>query len=109
MSSDDVPERDGTPAGDDASKPDEMPAGDDVPDRDETPGRDAGTAAGPDDGNGEGREWRFSVDEVGPDGVTENSSTPETEPIEPESVDLEHAVFVGVGVALTLGVLLLGF
>ncbi|WP_144923926.1 DUF7312 domain-containing protein [Halorubrum salsamenti] len=55
------------------------------------------------------REWRFAVDDVGPDGVTEDTHTPETEPIEPESIDTEHAVFVALGVVLTVGVLLFGF
>jgi hypothetical protein len=54
-------------------------------------------------------QWRFSVDEVGPGGVTEDTHTPETEPIEPGSIDLEHAVFVVLGVALTVGVLFVGF
>jgi len=43
------------------------------------------------------REWRFAVDEVGPGGVIEDTHTPETEPIEPESIDTEHAVFVALG------------
>jgi len=78
---------DGTPegAGDDAS---------DVP------------TAEPDDAES---EWRFDVDDVGPDGVTEDTATPETEPIEPGSIELEHATFVVIGVALTIGVLLFGF
>ena len=54
-------------------------------------------------------EWRFGVDDVGPDGVTEDTHTPESEPIEPESIDVEHAVFVGLGVAITVGVFLIGF
>ena len=58
---------------------------------------------------GEGTEWRFSVDDVGPDGVTEDTATPEDEPIEPGDITLEHAAFVVLGVALTVGVLLLGF
>lgn len=49
-------------------------------------------------------EWRFNVDDVGPDGVTEDTSTPG--PIEPDNVQLEHAVFVVAGVALAIGVLL---
>ncbi|WP_418282205.1 DUF7312 domain-containing protein [Halorubrum sp. DTA98] len=55
------------------------------------------------------REWRFGVDDVGPDGVTEDTATPETEPIEPGTIVPEHAVFVVLGVALTVGVLLFGF
>ncbi|SMO76534.1 DUF7312 domain-containing protein [Halorubrum cibi] len=62
-----------------------------------------------DEGDDEGREWRFSVDDVGPDGVTEDTSTPETEPIEPGSIDAEHAVFVVLGVALVVGVFVFGF
>jgi hypothetical protein len=60
---------------------------------------------GPDDGG----EWRFSVDDVGPGGVTEDTATPADEPIEPGDVDLEHAAFVVLGVALTVGILLVGF
>ena len=55
------------------------------------------------------REWRFSVDDVGPDGVTEDTATPADEPIEPGDITLEHAAFVVLGVALTVGTLLLGF
>lgn len=58
---------------------------------------------------GDEREWRFAVEDVGPDGVTEDTATPETEPIEPGSIELEHAAFVVLGVALTVGVLLFGF
>lgn len=54
-------------------------------------------------------QWRFAVDDVGPDGVTEDTHTPESEPIEPESVDIEHTVFVVLGIVLTVGVLLFGF
>ncbi|ELZ32044.1 DUF7312 domain-containing protein [Halorubrum tebenquichense] len=69
---------------------------------------DAGDGT-PGDAEGDGGEWRFSVDEVGPDGVTEDTATPESEPIEPGDVTLEHAVFVVLGVALTVGVLVVGF
>ena len=55
------------------------------------------------------RQWRFAVDDVGPDGITEDSGTPEDEPIEPESIDLENAALVALGVAITVGVLLFGF
>lgn len=48
--------------------------------------------------------WRFSVDDVGPDGITEDTSTPG--PIEPGDVQLEHAVFVVAGVALAIGFIL---
>ena len=62
----------------------------------------------PDD-DGDNGEWRFGLDDVGPDGVTEDTSTPASEPIEPGSIDAEHAVFVVLGVAITVGVLLFGF
>lgn len=51
-----------------------------------------------------GTEWRFRVDEVGPDGVTEDTST--LGPIEPGDIQLEHAIFVVAGVALAISVLL---
>lgn len=51
-------------------------------------------------------QWRFSVDEVGPDGVTEETS-PGGDPIEPEGVDPEHALFVALGVVLSLGVVVI--
>ncbi|MDZ5811040.1 hypothetical protein U4E84_06745 [Halorubrum sp. AD140] len=57
----------------------------------------------------EGRQWRFAVEDVGPDGITEDSGTPEDEPIEPGTIDVENAAFVALGVALTVGVLLFGF
>ncbi|MES3160183.1 MAG: hypothetical protein PPP55_01260 [Halorubrum sp.] len=63
----------------------------------------------PGDAGSEENEWTFAVDDVGPDGVTEDSSTPRSEPIEPGSIELEHAVFVVAGVVLTVGVLLFGF
>ncbi|WP_281194803.1 hypothetical protein [Halorubrum sp. F4] len=62
-----------------------------------------------DDGDDDGREWRFGIDDVGPDGVTEDTSTPESEPIEPGSIDAEHAAFVVLGVALVVGVFVFGF
>ncbi|MGM0448012.1 MAG: DUF7312 domain-containing protein [Methanobacteriota archaeon] len=65
---------------------------------------DAGDEAADDE-----REWRFSVDDVGPDGVTEDTATPADEPIEPGAITLEHAAFVVLGVALTVGALLVGF
>lgn len=55
------------------------------------------------------REWRFAVEDVGPDGVTEDTATSEAEPIEPGSIEFEHAAFVVLGVAITVGVLLFGF
>ncbi|WP_123619440.1 hypothetical protein [Halorubrum sp. CSM-61] len=59
--------------------------------------------------NDDESEWRFAVDDVGPGGVTEDTHTPESEPIEPGSIDAEHAVFVALGVVLTIGVLFVGF
>ncbi|WP_144799431.1 DUF7312 domain-containing protein [Halorubrum depositum] len=58
---------------------------------------------------GDERQWRFAVDDVGPDGITEDTGTPEEEPIEPGSIDLENAALVALGVAITVGVLLFGF
>jgi hypothetical protein len=58
--------------------------------------------------DGDGREWRFALDEVGPDGVTEDTATPASAPIEPESITPENAFFVLLGVVLTVGVLVLG-
>jgi len=56
------------------------------------------------------REWRCSVDEVGPEAEPDSPEPepPEPEPIEPESISLEHAVFVGLGIALTVGIILTG-
>ncbi|WP_049982591.1 hypothetical protein [Halorubrum sp. BV1] len=61
------------------------------------------------EGDEDESQWRFSVDEVGPNGVTEDTHTPADEPIEPGTIDLENAVFVALGVALTVGVFVLGF
>ncbi|GAB6879207.1 hypothetical protein JCM17823_14810 [Halorubrum gandharaense] len=93
-------------------------ADDELPDDGSTDGPTDGptdgarTVAGGDgatpDGDGES-EWRFSVDDVGPDGVTEDTATPEAEPIEPGSIELEHAALVVLGVAITVAVLLFGF
>jgi hypothetical protein len=58
-------------------------------------------------------EWRFGLDEVGPEAVEDGSDETEpggsvaggTEramPVEPGSVDLESVVFVLLGVAATL-------
>ena len=61
------------------------------------------------DDGGDESQWRFAVDDVGPDGVTEDTHTPASEPIEPESIDTEHAIFVALGVAATVGVFFIGF
>ena len=50
-------------------------------------------------------EWRFSVDDVGPEA---DPDPPEPDPIEPEPITLEHAVFVGLGIVLTVGIILTG-
>lgn len=47
-------------------------------------------------------EWRFGLDEVGED------AEPVREPIEPESISLEHVAFVLAGVIGTLALLFLG-
>ena len=92
-------------SGDDARERDSAAdAGGDAVTGDRSRANDAGG-----EGTNDGREWRFSVDEVGPDGVTEDTATPADEPIEPGDITLEHAAFVVLGVALTVGVLLLGF
>ncbi len=87
---------DGTagPAGPDGSGTDPEQSGDgnDSP----TPSPDATV-----EGESEEQEWRFAVDEVGPDGIVE----PEREPIEPESPDIENVVFVLLGVVATLALL----
>ena len=59
--------------------------------------------------DGDDREWKFGIDDVSPDGVTEDTATPEDEPIEPGDVTLEHAVFVALGVAITVGTFVFGF
>ncbi|MFD1642105.1 DUF7312 domain-containing protein [Halohasta litorea] len=60
---------------------------------------------GPAESDPEESQWRFSVDEVGPEAEPD---PPEPDPIEPESITFEHAVFVGLGVALTVGIILTG-
>lgn len=44
-------------------------------------------------------DWRFGLDEVGDD------AEPRRDPIEPESVDLENAVFVLLGVVGTVALI----
>ncbi len=51
-------------------------------------------------------DWQYDVDEIGEEATT---TRPAPEPIEPESVDLENALFVVVGVVGTILVFLLGF
>ncbi|MGM0605703.1 MAG: DUF7312 domain-containing protein [Halobacteriota archaeon] len=60
------------------------------------------------------RGWRFELDEVGPDAdrnadaganrSTQRSTDPK--PIKPESISVENAFFVTIGVALTIVVIL---
>jgi hypothetical protein len=50
-------------------------------------------------------EWRFAVDEVGPDAEPDE---PVVDPIEPEPISLEHATFVALGVLLTVAVIATG-
>lgn len=71
-------------------------------------GDESETAPGSDEmtADAEEGEWKFSIDDVGPDGVTEDTST--AGPIEPEPVKLEHALFVLMGVVFTLGILFSG-
>ena len=77
---------------------------------DDAEGPPDGADDSPDGGSDDGEsEWRFDIDDVGPDGVTEDTATPTTEPIEPGSIEFEHAAFVVLGVAITVGVLLFGF
>ncbi|MFC6615184.1 hypothetical protein ACFQAS_09515 [Halopenitus salinus] len=56
----------------------------------------------------EGSEWRFSIEEVGPDGIVEETS-PGPGPIEPESIDPVHATFVALGVVLAVAVVVTAF
>jgi hypothetical protein len=50
-------------------------------------------------------EWRYSVEDVG----SELADTVDEETmIEPESISLEHATFVALGVLLTVGVVVTG-
>ncbi|WP_348612097.1 DUF7312 domain-containing protein [Halobaculum rarum] len=50
-------------------------------------------------------EWRFGIDEVGPEAEAAREAA-RNPPIEPESIDAENALFVVAGV---LGTLLLVF
>ncbi len=53
----------------------------------------------PEEPESEESEWKYGIDDVGPEAEPE---IPEPDPIEPESVSLEHASFVVLGVVLTL-------
>lgn len=48
------------------------------------------------DSTDDDEEWTYDLDEVGPE------ATPQEPPIEPEPVDLEHAVFFLLGVGLVI-------
>lgn len=72
----------------------------DVPATDSTV-EDGGTVAGGDEAAAES-QWRFSVDDVGPDGIIET----ERRRIEPEQITVENAVFVVIGLLLGLGAIL---
>lgn len=87
---------------------DEGPAADAGDDASVSGDRSRANDAGDETGDDEA-EWRFALDDVGPDGVTEDTATPESEAIEPGNVEFEHAVFVVLGVAITVGVLVVGF
>ena len=51
-------------------------------------------------------EWRFGVDDVGPDGIVEESpAEEEMRPIEPGSPSAENIVFVLLGVLLAAGLI----
>ena len=60
---------------------------------------------GPESQSDDDHEWRFGIDDVGPEAEVDE---PEPEPIEPEPISLEHAVFVGLGIALTIGLIVTG-
>jgi hypothetical protein len=76
-------------------------------DRDPGPAPDSGPDADRDrTGGDEGTDeaiWRFGVDD---DGEVTEAERPPRPPLEPEPVELENALFVLVGVAGTLFVLL---
>ncbi|KAB1192151.1 hypothetical protein GJR96_01310 [Haloferax sp. MBLA0076] len=50
-------------------------------------------------------EWRFGIDDVGPDGIVEDTPA-EAEPIEPGKPQAENVVFVLLGVLLAVGLVL---
>lgn len=62
-------------------------------------------AAADQDTDAAGEEWRFAIDEVGPEAEAAREAA-RNPPIEPESIDAENALFVAAGV---LGTLLLVF
>jgi hypothetical protein len=79
---------DGASEGDDGPDP-AVPEGADL-----ATGNDADPPAGDGEGVVEESSWRFSLEEVGEDGI-------ETPTVEPERIDPEHALFVGLGAVAT--------
>ncbi|GAA0191827.1 DUF7312 domain-containing protein [Halobaculum roseum] len=70
------------------------------------PRTDAAGRVDPDgDSDDDGEQWRFAIDEVGPEAEAAREAA-RNPPIEPESIDAENALFVVAGV---LGTLLLVF
>ncbi|MFC7136467.1 hypothetical protein ACFQRB_07885 [Halobaculum litoreum] len=50
----------------------------------------------------DGNEWRFGLDEVGPEAEAARAAAREEAPIEPESIGVENALFVVAGVLGTI-------
>lgn len=63
---------------------------------DEGPGVDSEDGTGDESGNGDGREWQFSLEDI-----DELQETPDRE-VQPGSPRLEHALFVVLGALATL-------
>ncbi|AKU06916.1 MULTISPECIES: DUF7312 domain-containing protein [Haloferax] len=59
-----------------------------------------------DDRDGDG-EWRFGVDDVGPDGIVDDEPEIEQLPIEPGSPRAENVAFVFLGVLLAVGLIVI--
>jgi hypothetical protein len=57
---------------------------------------------GPESTEADDQEWRFGIDDVGPEAEPE---VPEPDPIEPEPISFEHAAFVVIGIVLTLAII----
>ena len=60
----------------------------------------AGAGTDP-DVDADGEEWRFGIDDVGPEAEAAREAE-RNPPIEPEPIDPEHALFVVAGVLGTL-------
>jgi len=54
----------------------------------------------PSDADDTDTEWRFSIDDVGPEAEAAAAEAAQPDPIEPEEISLEHATFVALGVLL---------